>query len=279
MLSHRLTRMGGLLPAIHDGVEWRFLGRIKTDLPKNPIARFSDYLVANSIPVLDLSTLAPYDRYQSNIPILDQNSMGACTAHSHCTFIMKARDTAGETYIALSPTSLYSQINGGTDQGSDPADAITALENTGICTLADVPDTFVLWNAISDAAKTTAKRFRISSLAVYKCDNFAELVTADYLGFATTLTINVSNNWGPDSNGVVSFARGFANHSVSGGEAFKLIGGVPSYRFRNSWTNTWGISGCAWCQSPHIDQQQGVELYCCKWVLSDPNDPLNPPLS
>lgn len=260
-----------------DGSQHRVLGRIKTDRPKLAIAPFSQYLSSINAPVLDITKLADYDRYQSNVPILDQKNTGSCCGHSHTTMLMKARDQAGYTFEALSADSLYAQIDGGHDGGSDPADAITALEQNGICLLSDVPDQFVLWNNIPQPAKDNAKRFRIVANAVYQCANFAEVVTADYLGFATTFTINVGLNFGPGSDGVVGFWPGYANHCVAGGEAFKTVNGVAQYRFRNSWGTSWGNNGLAWITSKHIDNQPGAECYALMWALQDPNDPTNPP--
>jgi hypothetical protein len=265
------------LPIFHDGNASRVLGRIKTDKPKVQIKAFAEYLANSNVPSIDLTTIGNYDRYQKNIPILDQGQVGSCVAHGHATAMMKARDLQGMTYQALSPDGLYAFIDNGTDQGSDPADAITALEKTGIPLLSDISDNFILLSNINAAALANALRFRIVPGAVYQCQNFQELVTADYLGFATTLTINVGNNFNPSSNGLVGYSPGVANHCVSGGEALKQINGQWAYRFRNSWNTTWGENGCAWFTAEFTDQQPQVELYAIQWVLSDPQDPTNIP--
>jgi hypothetical protein len=260
------------MPAfVHNGTPY-ILGRTISTLPKQRLRKFGEYVSAT-----DIASIPPYDRWQANLPILDQSQVGSCTAHALAQAIMKARDLAGMTYVALSPDSLYSQIDRDTDQGSDPADGITALQQAGICTLADVPDNFVLWSNISAQAKQAALRFRLSAAGVYTVASFAELVLADYLGFATILTINVGNNFNPDSTGIVGYAPGTANHCVSGGEGYKVINGQPAYRFRNSWTTSWGVNGCGWFTARYVDQQPQVEMFAIKWVLSDPIDPNNPP--
>ncbi len=268
-------RTGDILPAFKqpDG-KLRFLGVIHTSRPKMAIAPFS----AAGVPVFDLSTLEPYDRYQANVPILDQGQLGACVGHGSCTAIMKARDLGGQTFVALSADSLYAQINGGRDGGADPADAMTALETNGICTLKDVPDEWVLWSQVSAKAKATALRFRIPAVAVYGLSTFAELVTADKLGFATVLCVNVGGNFDPGPSGLVGFTPGEPNHCVSGGEAFDRVGGQAAYRFRNSWTTQWGKNGCAWLTARHIDQQPNFAGFAIRFALTDPLDPGNPPL-
>lgn len=277
MIYTMRTVTGHELPAIHDGAEWRFLGRIKTENRKLQVRPFSEYLQSKGIPPADLTTLAPFDRYQHNVPILDQAQCGSCTAHSHTAAMLKARDLAGMTLELLSADTLYAQIDNDQDQGSDPADAITAISTPnggGICLLSDVPDNFILWNAVPDSAKQNALRFRISPAAAYRMTTLAELVTADSLGFATTLTVNVGNDFNNlDSDGVVPFAGGQANHCVSGGESFKrLVDGTPAYRFRNSWRTSWGQNGCAWLTEQHINRQPNVELFAIMWVLEDPDD-------
>ncbi len=273
MITAAISATGHVMPAfVHAGVP-RILGRT---LPTRQLAvtKFSESPAA---PLIDLASIPPYDRWQAAISILDQGQVGSCTAHGLGAGMMKARDLAGMTYVALSPDSLYAQIDGGSDQGSNPSDGVVALQQAGICTLADVPDKFVRWENISAQAKQTALRFRLAAAGVYSLANFAEMVTADYLGFAVVLTINVGNNFNPGSDGIVGYAPGTANHCVSGGEAYKLINGVPAYRFRNSWTTQWGVQGCGWFTAKYIDQQPQRELFAIKWVLTDPLDPTNPP--
>lgn len=266
-----------VLPVYHDGTEYRYLGRVQTDTPKLAVPPFSQYLASINAPVLDLSKLQPYDRYQSNVPILDQDGLGACCGHSWTTTVLKARDLAGYTFQALSADSLYAQINGGHDRGSDPRDAIQAIADNGICLLSEVPDQWVLWGNIPASAKENAKRFRIVPTAVYQCNNFAEVVTADYLGFSVNFTINVGPNFSPNQDFVVGFWPGFANHCVASSEKFRVLNGEPQLGMRNSWGLSWGDKGCAWITSRHLDAQPGMEAFALMWSLQDPQDTTNPP--
>lgn len=277
MLTTTLNKSGQEVQAFWDGTEHRILGRVKTDKPKMAVPPFSQYLAQIGSPVVDLNSIPEYDRYQKNVPILDQNGLGACCGHSHATMVMKARDSAGMTFQGLSADSLYAQVNGGHDGGSDPADCITALEQNGICLLSDVPDQWVLWQNISSQAKQNALRFRIAANGVYQCKNFAEVVAADYLGFSVTFTINVGPNFGPGSDGVVGFWPGYANHCVATSEKFRRVNGVPQMGGRNSWGTQWGENGLFWFEAKSLDQQPGLEAYALMWTLDDPNDPTNIP--
>jgi Papain family cysteine protease len=263
----------------HTSGKWRILGVKRSSRPKLKVETFAQFMKSRGEPPDLLSSIPDYDRFQTNVPILDQQQVGSCVAHGHTSAVLKARDISGATYVPLSADSLYAYIDNGVDEGSDPADAITALQQTGICTLADVPDNFILAANIPAAAVTNALRFRIVPTGVYSCATFAQLVTADWLGFATTLTINVGDNFNPDSTGVVGYTSGVANHCVSGGEAKRTVNGVAQYRFRNSWNTSWGINGCAWFPAKTIDSQPQGEYYAIQWTILDPLDPLNGPLS
>ena len=287
-ISIRQTCTGHLLPAYWDGNDYRFLGRVQTDRGHRlrvhqQITPLSDWLVLSGNPVVDLATLAPYDRYQTNVDILNQKQVGSCVGHGFCAGMLKVRDLMGQLKIPLSADALYSLIDRDVDQGADPMEAVAALISTGICPLADVPDNFILKSAISTAAWADALRFRILQQDVYSCANFAEMVTADMLGFAVVLTVNVGNNFGPDASRVVGYTSGVANHCVSGGEKFLQLGGVPTYQFRNSWDVTWGgvggaRPGCAYIQAQHIDQQDSGEYYAIRYAIVDPLNPI-PPLN
>ncbi len=268
------TKTGQQLPAHDDGTEYRFLGRIQTDRPKLQVRLFR---MAN--PVIDPKTIPDFDWSPPELTILDQDGNGSCVGHGGCMFVQVGRAAAGMPYIPLSADSLYAQINGDRDQGADPGDAVTQLAANGICTLADVPDTFVLWRNIPALAKETAKRFRILKPAVYQLETFAEIATAIYLRFSVFLTVNVGGSFTPTADtGMVNFTPGFANHCVFGGcRKFTLPSGEPALECWNSWNTTWGRQGKFSINAQHIDKQPGGSHWALKWMEPDPLDPDNPP--
>jgi hypothetical protein len=279
-LKKSKTTFGGILPVHFDGKEPRFCGCIKTNKMKMAVKPYTAFH-----PVIDLKEIGPFDYSQPNIPILDQKQNGSCTAHGWTTALMKARERAGMSYVALSPDSLYAQINDGVDEGSDPADAVGALAKNGICQLSEVPDNFILWEQIPNQAKENAKRFRIETKEVYRCTGesgsiFNEMVTAAYLRFSIVLTVCVGPNFNPDPNGVVGYSRGQGNHCTAGDNKFEFDSkGNPLYWAINSWTNQWSIGGKYKITRKHIDSQPNVEVFALRLPLSDPQDPANPPRS
>jgi hypothetical protein len=109
---------------------------------------------------------------------------------------------------------------------------------------------------------------------VYQINTYDEMATAMYLRYAVILTINVGNNFGPDSSGMVGFAGGTANHCVCGGAAKK----GDNLRFMNSWKSSWGVNGGAWFSRRHIDNQVQGDHWAIKTTMIDPLDPHQPPV-
>ncbi len=233
------------------------------------------------IPVIDQENWKPIISPQPTVPILDQGQRGSCVGHGCATMVMKARDLANidSKFNLLSPMFLYDQINGGVDNGSDPADAVNVLQSIGICLEQTVPDrssTTLNKNKLPPVAYTEAKRFILPQGSVYQLTNFNQLVTAFLLGFKAGFTINVGNTFDLDNNGIVTYTPGNANHWVSVGEELKKVNpsGEWALQFDNSWTTSWGNNGRAFITVKHIDNQPGVEMYAIKSVSDDPMNPI-----
>lgn len=264
------------MPALYANERYRKLGVKLSRTPKIAIAAMADFLAG--VPRLDLMSLAPYDNTVSAVPRRNQGQVGDCVANGAVTAIQKARNWAGMTFHEFSPNGSYAFINGGLDNGSDPRDMVKEWIERGLFLLSDVPDLLTPQANISPAAIVNAARFRGNSNGVYQGQNFVELVSADALMFGTTFTVRVGDNFGPDPSGVVGFEPGPGTHQVCGGQALRIVNGVLQFRFDNSWGLEWGINGQAWITAQHIDQQTDPLIFAYKWSLSDPLDPLNPPV-
>ncbi len=224
-------------------------------------------------PLIEEANWKPTILSQPNIPILDQGNRGSCVGHGCTTMVMKARDSAGMSFNLLSPIFLYDQINGGVDQGSDPADAVNTLLSTGICLESTVPHSSGLnKNKLPAQAYSEAKRFILPEDSVYQLNTFDQLVTAFLLGFKAGFTINVGNTFVLDTNGIVTFTSGQANHWVAVGEVLKKISDTWALQFDNSWTTSWGLNGRAFITAQHVNNQPNLEMYAFKDVSDDPND-------
>ncbi|CEF48299.1 unnamed protein product [uncultured bacterium] len=218
----------------------------------------------------------PYRRFKSTVPIMNQGSHGSCVGHGSCTALMRSRDTAGMTFQLLSPTMIYSQINGGRDAGANLGDAATELVKTGTCLMSTFPESQIY--RPSPTAFAEAKRFICRPGMVFSCANFEELVSAWLLGFDAFLSVKVGANFGNlNSNGVAPFSPGPGNHCVATGDELISVGGTWYLDLVNSWDTSWGQGGHFKIGAQHVDHQPYYEAYAVKAALDDPLDPMNPP--
>lgn len=183
--------------------------------------------------------MAPY------VPeVLDQQRTNACNAFASVQCLHVLRNIAGFRYVKLSAGSLYGQINGGRDAGSYLSDAIQALDKTGVCDTATVPE--LEWHVRHWPPnwKENAKKYRV--LEAWDCPTFDHIGSALQLGFLVNVGILVGNNFTPDGDGWVPDYRG-----GGGGHALCAVGMTYKQgkgwgvKIVNSWGANWGVNGYA----------------------------------
>lgn len=175
-------------------------------------------------------------------PVYDQDYRGQCVGSSTCTNLEGCRAQAGLPYQHLSAGDLYSQINGGRDNGATLEDSMNAILTSGVTTTANVP---YVWNgkrAVSAAIAADRKNYR--AVQVYLCKSFDAAASALQQGFflEEALTWYGSymkpgpDGWLPKPSGGV---RG--GHALAG---FGLVkrGTEWGILTRNSWGKDWGNS-------------------------------------
>jgi hypothetical protein len=175
-------------------------------------------------------------------PAWDQGQHGACVGFGSTRVIDTLRRGANLPEVALSPWDTYRKINGGRDAGASIHDALVALRDQGVCTLDLCPE-FTLSQRPTPEQQTSAALHKVTGFV--DCPNRASIATAAQRGLPVSFGVMVTSNWTPDGDGWIwpsgrvrgghcIFLRGMAYHKT------KQIWGV---RFRNSWTDDWGVNG------------------------------------
>lgn len=200
-----------------------------------------------------LATIAPFRRVWSQVPILPQGNSNSCLPHS---WSMAVDISLAESNLYRGPSSawfLYSLINNGTDEGSSPGDAITALMTHGIC-----PDTMVPRGTLgppgySAEAMAAASDCRLVDHALIT--TWEEAVNAAYFGWALCFDIDAGDGnqqIETDPRGVCSFFPGQTDHEIMAGEQYNILSdGTPVLGGRNPWGPDWGVKGRCWFTDQH----------------------------
>lgn len=197
-------------------------------------------------PAADLSAYFP--------PPKDQGNQGSCVAWSvsyamRGYYANRAMRRGGSQSVALSPSFVYNQIadsSEGCDSGSDIADALALLKETGTVTLSRFPyrDSNCSRRPTADDLNAAAQ-FRIQSWHTVDISNVVnikgQIVRGDPVvvgmlipdDFSELKGDAVYNDTGQDGDGHAMVVVGYDDHR----HAFKLM---------NSWGQDWGQGGFGW---------------------------------
>ncbi len=216
-------------------------------------------------------------RFAGTKYIRNQQNHGSCNGFSTAAAGSRVRELRGEPYVCLSGADAYSQMNGGSDNGSALADGQKVWDN-GIA-----PESMVPWNMIySWQIPATAKsaRSRFAGLTSYAVDTEQELATALYLGRLAIIAVHATNSFNTqDGNGVNRGVNGVGNHSTMTQDIRLQSDGTLNYDMANSWDVTWLDGGYTWLTwNGQLKQTVNNHRF---WVLvsstDDPGDDSDPP--
>ena len=175
-------------------------------------------------------------------PVHDQDGRGQCNCSATCTAIEAAREIAGQSYVYLSAGDLYSQINGGRDQGSTLEDGLDCAMRSGVATAQTVP---YVWDGRRHSdAKTLGERKQFRVVEAYLCPSFDHMCSALQSGFVVVEGLMWRDNFKPDSDGWLPSrgAGGAGGHALCG-YGVSQRNGTWGIKTRNSWGVTWGNGG------------------------------------
>ncbi len=246
-----------------------------------PSAKIGAQRITDVHPVIPRSSWKPFNRIRPAVTILNQGQRSSCVGNGSARTLAVARDMANLSFIELSASYIYMQINGGRDAGSDPADAADALSEVGTVPSSMCDEDHIFKNQVNfSALSKVAVRFAVSADDLYSCQTFDEVVTAALLGFPFWDTIRVGQGFNNlDSNGIPPLSRGQGNHCTMGGEALvRLPNGDWALPKANSWGVGWGLGGWFVQSEAHYDQQPQWQAIAIRVPRQDPLDPDNPPM-
>lgn len=146
----------------------------------------------------------------------------------------------------FSPSFVYNQINGGTDQGSNFGDAFRVLITQGAAPLSAMPYTTSPFAPVPQTAKAAASQFRIETFRRLDASNVAELKTQLAAGFPLVIAGRMYQQFANLGSGQIwSHASG----PVVGRHAMALVGyddTKGAFKVMNSWGTGWGTNGYGW---------------------------------
>lgn len=231
--------------------------------PQTPIFPRTDWHTVN------LSTFLP--------DVYDQDGRGQCVGSSTCTILESCRNQAGLPAAHLSAGDLYSQINGGNDNGATLEDAMSAILSSGVTTTANVP---YVWNGRrATTAAIVADRKNYRATQVYLCRSFDAAASAIQQGFFLEEALTWYDSYmKPGADGWLKAPGGRkrGGHALTG---FGLVkrGNEWGILTRNSWGKDWGNSadgsiGVGNCVIPesHFDNIARGGFFAVRAVVQTP---------
>ena len=189
-------------------------------------------------------------------PVKDQGNEGSCTAHAGTgmrEFLARKWTPAVDAPI-LSPAFLYymeRKLDGSLDQGdcgSFGRSCVMAMNQFGVCTLADEPYTPGDFStAPTDAQLADALKWKAGSY--HRVQNVQDMKSCLGSGYTFAIGFTVYESFESiGSDGLWSPSK---NEGVLGGHEVLAIGyddsvNGGSFKVRNSWGSGWGASGNFW---------------------------------
>ena len=261
------------LPYVDDGSgHMRVLACLPATKEYSHLPKFS-----SAFPILPESQWIEFEDLDDYIPILDQDGHGSCVGHGSCSAFQVAWSQARETSERFSPCFLYSQINGGRDNGAVVGDAMDQLMKGGICLETTVPEGNVIFDRqLPSTAKLEAERFKLAES--YRVSSFPEIMTAIQMRRAVSIGIDIGQAFEPDSSGKLPSQRGGGGgHCLCLRFGAKKFGANWYIKGQNSWGTKWGAQGRFWMDESYF--RSSTDHFVPQAPGLDPQNPKKPPVA
>ena len=207
---------------------------------------------SEAMPVIPRSQWRNTNHKAFYAPILDQGQHGSCVGHGSVTTFQRAWAMAGGTQKDFSACYIYGNINGGRDAGAIISDALTCLQQKGVCLLSTVPEGMIYRSQFPASADQEAAHAKVAK--AYHCQSFDDMGSALMMGFMLCYGIRVGGSFQAahfDSNGIAPIAGGMGNHCMAGVDLKILADGTATVLNQNSW-GAWGADGFCYLVEGHF---------------------------
>lgn len=223
--------------------------------PDKPDPRDMHLMVSEAVQLpgaVDLRSQCP--------PVVDQGSIGSCTANSSCS-AMAFLEHKGQQATLYSRLFLYAmtrKIEGtplSEDSGAEIRDVMKALSTFGVPVETDWPyDTSKFTKEPPDPAKTAALQHK--ALMYYRCPSLYTLRASLAQGFPVVIGFSVPDNMMSDQCAKTGIVLPPApGEAFDGGHAVLAVGydlnqmcghEQGAVLCQNSWGTSWGLKGFFW---------------------------------
>jgi hypothetical protein len=209
---------------------------------------------------------------------MDQGQHSSCVGHGWAGAVQCMRAMLGMTPADLSPSFLYSLINGNRDEGASISDGGVSAERTGFALMSEVPENEIFASQIPKSAYKTAERFR--SGPTFHCQTYGQILSTLMLKGMVVLGFTAGNQTGNlDKYGVAPVIPGQPNHCVFAYGTERLPSGIWVPKCMQSWGRRFGDNGKFKLSPAHFPSVRAADACGFFTAQDDPNDRTNPPVA
>jgi hypothetical protein len=201
-------------------------------------------------------------------PVQDQGDTPACVGFASCTaFTTEWRMRGGDRNLQFSAFWIYENIPKDEKGFTNIADALTCLENKGICLEDEAPQL----GSVLPTASDTALQFRIE--LAYQCPTFNEIATAVLSGWPVAFGVDIDTNHfralAAGGDGVLPDKEDSTDGHAMCAVGLEQIDGRWYLKVQNSWGLNFGKDG--YCYMPESYFDTGVQNWAIQAIFEGPS--------
>jgi hypothetical protein len=249
---------------------------------------YRDYIYGQMFDVKATADTLPSSAMLPNVPqalFEDQGHFGTCVGNA-TAYDMDFRANLQLAFSRLFIYTMCKQLDGNTDEGTDPRTAMQVLQKYGACLESTMP--YSLLTDVHNLPKPT--QAALDEAAKYKIGSYARIQTLDEIkhaianGYPVNIASWVCQNFiHPEQNKFIPAPEG----QILGGHDYNIVGYDDNLeytfsngkhckgfvRILNSWGTSWADGGYAWIPYDVIASYSDIDLKIPfmmeAWVITD----------